>query len=200
MDNMVATGKTVGRGVVRKAAMIRQLRLPGLAVALAVSLLAALLPVSGAQAAGLPSRFYANIASREIWYECVNVRDNSTNAGGWIQGYDCDGTGASDFYFTSTGTDGFYEILGEHSNLCITPKDNPAHDGTPLIQWYCVGAQSQLWELRPAGDGIDYGSYELYNSAYGLCVTFLGYEQTMQIRACHGTQDQHFDLNNILPA
>lgn len=180
------------------AAVIRRLRLPGLVVAAVVALFAALLPASGAEAAGgLPNDFYANVYNAYT-RSCMNVRSDSTDAGAWIQGYYCDGTGASDFYFATAGSDGFYEILGEHSHLCITPKDNPAHDGTPLIQWYCVGAQSQLWKLVPAGAG----SYELYNTAYGLCVTVpdANLWTILQVKACNAAANQDFYLNNILAA
>jgi hypothetical protein len=199
--NIAATTRRTTRALgaaVRKPAVTRRRRLPALAVAAAVALLAPLLQASVAEAAnGLPNNFYANIYNG-FNRTCVNVRDNSTQAGAWIQGYWCDGTGASDFYIATTGTDGFYEILGEHSNLCITPNGSNLHDGTPLVQWYCVGAQSQVWELLPAGGG----TYEFYNTATGLCLTEPdgNWGTILQIKACYGTPSQDFYLDNILAA
>lgn len=185
-----------GDGAVRRSAKSRR-RWPAVVVAAPLAL-APLLQASAAQAAfGLPNNFFANIYNP---YDriCVNVRGDSTQAGGWIQDYWCDGTGASDFYFASTGTDGVYEILGEHSNLCITPNGSNPHDGTQLVQWYCVGAQSQQWRVLQAGGG----TFELQNQATGLCLTDIpGSNSTiMQIKACYATPYQDFYLDNILPA
>jgi hypothetical protein len=187
-----------GVGAARKSAVTRRLRLPALVVAAVVAMLAPLLQASSAVAAnGLPNDFYANVYS-PYTYNCVNVRNDSTAAGAWIQGYNCDGTGASDFYFKTTGADGVYQILGEHSHLCITPDGSNLHDGTPLVQWPCVGAQSQLWELLPAGGG----TYELYNPATQLCLTQPDDQwwTILQIRSCNATPFQDFYLNNILAA
>lgn len=178
----------------REAAVIRRLRLPGLVVAPMVSLLAALLPATGARAAGPgDGAFYAEIHN-VYTRECVNVRNNSTDAGAWIQQYRCDYTPADKFYFTAAGPAGFYEILGQNSHLCITPNGSDGHDGTPLVQWYCVGATSQLWKLIPAGAG----SYELYNSAYGLCMTVPGWSYDawliLQMKACNATANQDWNL------
>lgn len=172
-------------------------RLSAVVVAM-VALVAPLLQASAAEAAyGLPNHFYANIYNGYT-RSCVNVRSDSTQAGAWIQEYWCDGTGASDFYFATTGVDGVYEILGEHSNLCITPNGSNPHDGTPLVQWYCVGAASQQWKLLPAGGG----TFEFYNLATGLCLTEPdGNGWTiLQIKACYATPYQDFYLDNILAA
>jgi hypothetical protein len=187
---------------VRKAVLPRWLRLPAVLVAVVVALLAPLLQPGAAEAAPpLPGgAFYANI-SNAVWQSCVNVRHDSTQAGAWIQEYPCDGTGASDFYFAPVGTSGYYEIIGEHSNLCITPNGSSLPAGTPLVQWYCVGAQSQLWQLVPYPT-VD-GTYEIHNPATGMCLTFPdGNAWTiLQIQPCDDVHRyQTFHLDNILPA
>jgi hypothetical protein len=167
-------------------------------VAAVVALLAALLPASAAHAAnGLPNNYYANVYDGYN-NTCVNVRNDSTDAGQWIQEYRCDGTGASDFYFATVGTDGIYEILGEHSHLCLTPNGSSPREGTPLVQWYCVGARSQQWELVPAGAG----SFQLYNLATGLCLTEpdSNWWTILQIRTCNATPYQDFFMANVLAA
>jgi hypothetical protein len=186
---------------VRKAVLPRRLRLPSVLVAVIVALLAPLLQPGAAEAAN--GNFYANIVDGT----CVNVRNDSTQAGAWIQEYPCDGTGASDFYFAASGTSGYYEIIGEHSNLCITPNGSNLHDGTPLVQWYCVGAQSQLWQLRPSTIPSAYGSYEIYNPATGMCLTQPDANDwtILQIQVCDDAGNgfppyQLFNLENILPA
>ncbi|HEV2375466.1 MAG TPA: RICIN domain-containing protein [Streptosporangiaceae bacterium] len=201
MTMVTATRRTRrGLGVagraVRKTAAAWWLRWPAVVAAVVVALLA---PPGAAEAAnGLPGNFYANIYNVTN-AACVNVRNDSTQAGAWIQEYDCDGTGASDFYFATAGADGLYQIRGEHSNLCITPNGSNPGDGTPLVQWYCVGARSQLWELLPSPAG----SYEVYNYATGLCMTFPDDNDwtIMQIQTCDPLhQYQIFDPVNILPA
>lgn len=203
--NIVATMRrtgpapgAVGGEAVRKSAVTRRRRLLAVVVVALVALVAPLLQASVAEAAyGLPNYFYANIYNGYT-RSCVNVRGDSTQAGAWIQEYWCDGTGASDFYLATTGTDGVYEILGEHSNLCITPNGANPHDGTPLVQWYCVGAQSQQWELLPAGGG----TFEFYNLATGLCMTEPDANgwTILQIKPCYATPYQDFYLDNILAA
>jgi hypothetical protein len=157
-----------GSGAVGEAAVIRRLRLPGLVVATVVPLLAVLLPPVSARAAGPgDGAFYAEIHNVYTG-KCVNVRNNSTDANAWIQQYWCDHTPADKFYFTAAGAPpGSYEILGQNSHLCITPRDSDGHDGTPLIQWYCTGDRSQLWVL----DLIQGGGYMIYNLASGLCMS-----------------------------
>jgi hypothetical protein len=174
--------------------MARRLRLPVLAVAL----LAPLLQPSAAHAAnGLPTDFYANIYN-PYNRTCVNVRNDSTQTLAWIQEYGCDGTGASDFYFATVGSDGVYELIGEHSNLCISPvldlTTDPAQDD--LAQWYCTGEQQERWSLVPAGGG----TYELYNLAYGECLTEPNgnWWTILQLTACSGAPSQDFYLDNIL--
>jgi Ricin-type beta-trefoil lectin domain len=174
--------------------VIRRLRLPGLVAATVVPLLAVLLPPASARAAGPGDGAFYAVISNVYDHDCVNVRNDSTAAGAWIQQYFCDNTPATKFYFTAAGPAGSYEILGQNSHLCITPLDNPAHDGTQLIQWYCVGAQSQLWQLLPAGAG----SYELYNSASGLCMAVPGWSSDywviLQVKACNYAGNQDWNL------
>ena len=80
----------------------------------------------------------------------------------------------------------------------LHPNGTNPHDGTPLVQWSCVGAQSQQWELLPAGGG----TFEFYNLATGLCLTEPdGNSWTiLQIKACYATPYQDFYLDNILAA
>jgi hypothetical protein len=196
-----APGVTGGRAA-RKSAAARRLRSPLLATAAVAALLAPLLQVSSAQAAnGLPSDFYANIYN-PYNRTCMNVRNDSTQTLAWIQEYGCDGTGASDFYLATVGSDGVYEIIGEHSNLCVLPVDVIGFQGnsapTELLQNYCTGDQNELWELLPVGGG----TYELYNLAYGECVTEPdgNWWTILQLTACHAAPSQDFSLENILAA
>lgn len=180
----------------RKALMTRRWRLSAVAVMAVVALLAALLPATAAEAAnGFPRNFFANV--RNLYTQtCMNVRGNSTDAGAWIQEYGCDGTGASDFLFWTVGDDGVYEILGEHSNLCVTPSGSSVHDGTQLVQWYCVGAATQQWKLVPVGGGV----YEIYNPATNLCLTEPDRNWTtiLQIKGCNSTALQVWLPDNVL--
>jgi hypothetical protein len=102
-----------------------------------------------------------------------------------IQQYHCDNTPADKFYFTAAGPAGFYEIRGQDSGLCITPDPSQTfHDGTPLVQWPCTGASTQLWYLLPYGDG----SYLLRNGTTHACITDPGWSLDdwiqLQIQLC----------------
>jgi hypothetical protein len=169
-------------------------------IAAAAALLTPLLQAGVAEAAnGLPTDFYANIYN-PYNRTCVNVRGDSTQTNAFIQEYGCDGTGASDFYFATVGSDGVYELIGEHSNLCIQPfinfTTNPTQED--LDQWYCTGEQDERWELLPAGGG----TYELYNVAEGMCLTEPNgnWWTILELTACHGAPSQDFYLDNILAA
>jgi glucosylceramidase len=150
-----------------------------------VALLAVLLPTPGARAAGPgDGAFYAEIHSTFNGL-CVNVAGNSTSAGVKIQQYHCDNTPADKFYFTAAGPAGYYEIRGQDSGLCITPDPSQSlHDGTPLVQWYCTGATTQLWYLVAYGGG----TYLLLNDAAQKCVTDPGWSWDdwiqLQIQTC----------------
>jgi hypothetical protein len=138
-------------------------RLGGL-VAPVVALLAVLLPAPGARAAGPgDAAFYAEIHS--IYNgKCVNVAENSTDAGVKIQQYHCDHTPADKFFFTAAGPPGYYAIRGQDSNLCVRPDPSQSlHVGTPLVQWYCTGATAEFWRLVPNPNGD--GTYYLFNGA-----------------------------------
>jgi hypothetical protein len=182
-----------GGGAVRRWATGRL----GLAAAV-VALAAVLLPASGARAAGPgDGAFYAEIHSIYNGL-CVNVAQNSTDAGVKIQQYHCDHTPADKFYFAAAGPPGYYEILGQDSNLCITPDPSQSlHDGAPLVQWYCTGATTQLWRPVPNSNGN--GSYLLLNDAAGLCITDPGWSwddwTQLQIHLCfHTNTNQEWAL------
>jgi Ricin-type beta-trefoil lectin domain len=178
------TRGAAGGGAMRRAAAIG--RLGGL-VAPVVALLAVLLPAPGARAAGpYDGAFYAEMHSTYNG-KCVNVAENSTDAGVKIQQYHCDNTPADKFYFTAAGPVGYYEIRGQNSHLCITPDPSQSlHDGTPLVQWPCTGAATQLWGLYYAIDG----RYTIVNDAIALCITDPGWSWDdwiqLQIQTCHG--------------
>jgi hypothetical protein len=185
-------GAAGGETVRRRAAAIG--RRGGL-VAPVVALLAVLLPAPGARAAGPGDAFfYAEIHSN-LNGLCVNVAENSTDAGVKIQQYHCDHTPADKFFFVAAGPGGFYEIRGQNSNLCITPDPYQSlHDGTPLVQWPCTGAATQFWQPGPQGNG----NYVLYDDGSEKCMTVPNSSRDdwiqLQIQACNGNQNQDWSL------
>jgi Ricin-type beta-trefoil lectin domain-like len=205
--NIMAITRRTGRahevtcgGMVRTRAAARWR--PALWVAVAVALLAPLLQAGAARAAnGLPTNFYANVYNPST-NTCVNVRNDSTQTYAWIQEYGCDGTGASDFYFATVGSDGVYEIIGEHSNLCMMPIgviDFPGNSSAvDATQYYCTGQANELWKLLPVGGG----HYELYNLAEGTCLTEPNgnWWTILQLTTCQAAPSQDFYLANILAA
>ncbi|QUQ71179.1 RICIN domain-containing protein [Kutzneria sp. CA-103260] len=108
--------------------------------------------------------FWAEMHNRNSG-SCVDVRDDSYDAGAWIQQYHCHNHPAQKFFFADMGN-GYYEIEGQHSHKCITPQGGWLDNGVPLLQWYCLGYDNQQWQFQSATGG----SYRVVNKASGKCI------------------------------
>lgn len=191
-----------GGARVRAGAAARR-RWPVLVAAVVVALLAPLMQAGAAQAAvkadSLPFNFYANIYNQAT-NTCANVRNDSTQPDAFVQEYGCDHTGASDFYFATVGSAGTFEIIGEHSNLCVDLVLNFTVDPAQIntMQNYCNAQADQFW--RPVSLGG--GNYELYNVGQGTCLTVSSnnWWTPLELTTCQAAPSQVFYLANILPA
>ncbi|MGC0420138.1 RICIN domain-containing protein [Embleya sp. AB8] len=126
--------------------------------------------------------------------KCVDVKNDSSDAGAWIQQYHCDHTPASKFLFADLGN-GYFEIEGQNSHKCIQPQNGWGGNGVPLYQWYCNAGDAQQWQLQAATAG----SYRVANKATGMCIDVPGWSSddwvTLQQWTCvAGAANQEFYL------
>ena len=59
-----------------------------------------------------------------------------------VQIYDCNGTGAQQWQYTSA-----HQLVNTQSNRCLDATGPSSADGTPLQIWDCTGGANQRWTI-----------------------------------------------------
>ena len=59
-----------------------------------------------------------------------------------VQIYDCNGTGAQQWQYTSA-----HQLVNTQSNRCLDATGPSSADGTPLQIWDCTGGANQQWTI-----------------------------------------------------
>lgn len=89
-----------------------------------------------------------NFISNKATGWCMEVNDGTMIPGERVDQFDCNGSGAVQWYElpTRAANGAFYlEIRNAHSNLCL---DTVAGRGSDLMQYVCDGNDAQLWILH----------------------------------------------------
>lgn len=121
---------------------------------------------------------------------CLEVRDNSTNAGAAIQIWDCNGVPGQGWTLTSAG-----ELRTHDGTRCLDALEWGTTAGTALISWTCTGSANQTF-TRGA-------NRSLVHQRSGLCVDVNGGRtangSAVALWTCNGRTNQQWTAGSTTP-
>ncbi|MER5354502.1 RICIN domain-containing protein [Kitasatospora sp. NPDC002551] len=130
---------------------------------------------------------YANI----VQGKCLDIQGASTAEGAMLQEFSCKNASNQRFW-TDDAAVGGTEIRVQSSFLCIEPTTPNSYSS--VIQRQCSGADTQRWELTPAG----VNAVTMKNKASGLCLQDWlsgdGSRRQVNMMPCNGSAYQQWSL------
>jgi hypothetical protein len=120
--------------------------------------------------------------------KCLDVPDQSTEAGTGVQLWDCWGGANQDWTRTAAGE---LSVYSGASRMCLDAYENQTSAGTPVVVWPCHGGANQQW--RHNADGTVESVYS------GLCLDAddggIANGTQVILWTCHGGVNQQWNLN-----
>jgi hypothetical protein len=116
---------------------------------------------------------------------CLDVPNQSTQAGTRLQIWDCWGGPNQQWTRTATGE---LTVYSGGSQRCLDAEGNGTSNGTAVIIWTCHGGANQRWNVN--------GNGSITSAQSGLCLDVSGASTAngaaVQLWSCHGGSNQQW--------